>query len=331
MADTSVVKFAAPVASEIQGRTAGICRDETGVSYNIEGLDNSTFYWTVEEGIITEELGDSIVVDWTVLPGDYLIKVVEVSEDGCVGDTLSMMVQVTGPEIDLGGDNYICEGEMYVIDLSGEYETYLWHDGSNGSGFSTDLEGWIGVEVGDEFGCTSSDSLYLAVNPLPIIDLGLDTTLCGDEGLVLDAGNDGINYTWSTGENTQEITVFQGNGQEISVIVEDEFGCISMDTVIVYECNIEFYFMDIPTAITPNGDGTNDLWNIEKLAGYSRAEVEIYNRWGTLVWKSEPGYSMPWDGRDMRGNEVPMDSYHFVIDLKGGKKDRITGIITVIK
>ena len=65
---------------------------------------------------------------------------------------------------------------------------------------------------------------------------------------------------------------------------------------------------------------------------YSEAVVEIFNRWGTLTWRSEPGYSTPWDGRDMRGNEVPMDSYHFVIKLNTGeKRDIITGIITVIR
>ena len=115
------------------------------------------------------------------------------------------------------------------------------------------------------------------------------------------------------------------------MVVENEYGCVSMDTIIVDECNAEFFFRDIPTAITPNGDGTNDIWNIAKLAGFTEAEVEIYSRWGTLVWKSEPGYSEPWDGTDMRGNPVPMDSYHFVIKLNVGTVDRITGIITVIR
>ena len=49
------------------------------------------------------------------------------------------------------------------------------------------------------------------------------------------------------------------------------------------------------------------------------------------MWKSEPGYSEPWDGKDMSGREMPMDSYHYVIKLNVGDKDRVTGIITVIK
>ena len=189
----------------------------------------------------------------------------------------------------------------------------------------------ISLVVEDEFGCTDADSLYLTVHPLPVVDLGSDTSVCGDMGIVLDAGFDGMLYSWSTGENSQEITLYMGPRREIWVEVEDEFGCISMDTIVIDECDPEWYFRDIPTAITPNNDGLNDFWVIDKLASYTQAEIEIFSRWGTLTWKSEPGYSLPWDGTDMRGNEVPMDSYHFVIKLNVGSVDRITGIITVIR
>ena len=40
--------------------------------------------------------------------------------------------------------------------------------------------------------------------------------------------------------------------------------------IVIDECNVEYYFKDIPTAITPNGDGVNDVWNIEKLQTYTQ-------------------------------------------------------------
>ncbi len=261
----------------------------------------------------------------TTLPSE------EISEFGCEGDLLSIIVTVEGPELDLGEDTYICEDDLFEIVPDGTFSSYLWHDGSTAQGYATTEEGMITLVVEDEFGCVNADSVYLTVHSLPVVDLGRDSSLCGDVGMVLDAGNDGLLYRWSTGDNSQEITLFQGPRQEVWVEVEDEFGCISMDTIIVEECNPEWYFRDIPTAITPNGDGTNDTWIIEKLASYTQAEIEIFSRWGTLIWKSEPGYSVPWDGKDMRGNEVPMDSYHFVIKLNVGSIDRITGIITVIR
>jgi gliding motility-associated-like protein len=189
------------------------------------------------------------------------------------------------------------------------------------------------LEVTDNNGCAARDSVYVTVWELPVVDLGPDTTLCGDEGITLNAGTDGIFFNWSTGETTQEIIIYSGGSDEIWVEVEDVNGCVSGDTIIVNACDVEFYFRDIPTAITPGiQDGKNDVWIIEKLSRYSQAEVEIFDRWGTRVWKSEPGYSIPWDGLDMRGRAVPMDSYHFLIKLNSGeKKDVITGIITVIR
>ncbi|MCK5134446.1 MAG: gliding motility-associated C-terminal domain-containing protein, partial [Bacteroidales bacterium] len=329
--DSSVVKYATPSAVAIEGGSAVVCSGDTGIAYYVAGLENSSFNWTVEEGVIVRDFGDSIIVDWTVAPDEYTITLQEISEYGCTGEMLSRVINVAGPEVELGEDTYVCEGDMFEITLDEGYSSYLWHDGSTGPEFSTGSEGWIGVVVEDTYGCSVADSMYLTIHSLPEVDLGNDTSLCGDMGLILDAGSDGNLYRWSTGDNSREITVFLGERQEIWVEVENEFGCTSMDTIIIGECNPEFYFRDIPTAITPNGDGTNDVWRIPKLDTYTQAEIEIFSRWGTLIWKSEPGYSVPWDGRDMRGNLVPMDSYHFVIKLNVGSVDRVTGIVTVIR
>jgi len=318
------------VAAQAQEYQSVVCVGDTGIAYFVQGFDNSTYQWTVEGGAITRDYGDSIIVDWPLVPGEYTITVLETSEFGCVGAVQSALVLVSGPDIDLGGDTYMCEGELFEITPEGDFYSYLWHDGSTGPGYSTDQEGWIGVEVTDSYGCALKDSLYLSVYDLPEVDLGNDTILCGEESLILDAGPDGALYTWSTGENSQTITVFHGV-QLIWVEVQSPFGCSNSDTIAINACNIEFYFRDIPTAITPNGDGFNDQWILDKLNGYSEVEVEIFSRWGTLIWKSEPGYSVPWDGTDMGGNEMPMDSYHFVFKLNMEGIDRVTGIITVIR
>ena len=109
--------------------------------------------------------------------------------------------------------------------------------------------------------------------------------------------------------------------------------CKFMQTCQSYinACNFEFYFRDIPTAITPNDDGINDVWNLVKLQGYSEVVVEIFDQWGTLVWRSEPGYPQPWDGRNMQGNMMPVDSYHYVISINDGSDDHAVGIVTVIR
>jgi gliding motility-associated-like protein len=59
-------------------------------------------------------------------------------------------------------------------------------------------------------------------------------------------------------------------------------------------------------------------------------EIEIFNRWGQLVWRSSRGYTENWDGRDMGGKEMPMDSYFYVINLNDGSEP-ISGVITLVR
>jgi gliding motility-associated-like protein len=85
----------------------------------------------------------------------------------------------------------------------------------------------------------------------------------------------------------------------------------------------------IPEAFSPNGDLINDYWNIGNIDSYPNAEVTIYNRWGQSVWKSESGYHHPWDGKS-NGINLPVDSYHYVIDLHNRSKP-IVGEITIVR
>ena len=85
----------------------------------------------------------------------------------------------------------------------------------------------------------------------------------------------------------------------------------------------------IPTAFTPEGDGFNDVWEIELIELYPEAIIEIYNRWGTLLYVSDKGYTNPWDGT-YKGREMPIDSYHYVI-IPGKGREPVTGNVTIIR
>jgi gliding motility-associated-like protein len=114
---------------------------------------------------------------------------------------------------------------------------------------------------------------------------------------------------------------------EYSVIVSDANLCSVGDTVRVKSDKPQC--LEIPTAFSPNGDGINDTWEIGRIELYPDIVVEIYNRWGELLFRSSRGYSEPWDGK-IHGKDLPMDSYHYVINLhKGGKP--ITGNVTIIR
>lgn len=78
-----------------------------------------------------------------------------------------------------------------------------------------------------------------------------------------------------------------------------------IDGVELFESNYEVI---IPNIITPNGDGTNDLFQLN----FPVIKTEIYNRWGQKLFESNNNESY-WNGRTTAGNEVPEGTYYYII------------------
>jgi len=105
-------------------------------------------------------------------------------------------------------------------------------------------------------------------------------------------------------------------------------GSTTDDVTITYEISANIG-ENTPTVFTPNGDGTNDVWNIPGIGSYPNAIVKVYSRWGNLVFESEAGYTTPWDGT-FEGSDLPVASYYYVIDLGDGS-DALSGVISIIR
>lgn len=78
--------------------------------------------------------------------------------------------------------------------------------------------------------------------------------------------------------------------------------------------------LKIPTGFSPDGDGINDYFVIEKIEAYPNATLVIFNRWGEKVYETTNGYSNDWDGTSqfgvVVGNQLPEGTYFYVLDLK---------------
>jgi gliding motility-associated-like protein len=103
-------------------------------------------------------------------------------------------------------------------------------------------------------------------------------------------------------------------------------GCVDQDAVLVtFTPEIT-----IPSGFTPNGDGWNDAWQIDLIDMFPDCEVEIYNRWGEMLFRSV-GYKQPWDGR-YNGGDVPVGTYYYAVKLNDPKfPEAYTGPLTVIR
>ena len=104
-------------------------------------------------------------------------------------------------------------------------------------------------------------------------------------------------------------------------------GCLQTDTVHVEGCPIPK--VDIPNALTVNGNGANETFYIDKIRFYPENTLRIYNRWGSLVYEAY-GYNNEWAGtRD--GELLPVGTYYYVLDLGDGAGSSYEGYITLLR
>ena len=99
-----------------------------------------------------------------------------------------------------------------------------------------------------------------------------------------------------------------------TVIVTSVDGCITIDSVEVTICDSIF----IPTGISPNGDGKNDVFEIPGSIYYPNNILKIFNRWGNLVYEAD-GYKNDWNGDSnvsnvLFGKQLPEATYYYIFD-----------------
>ena len=91
------------------------------------------------------------------------------------------------------------------------------------------------------------------------------------------------------------------------------------------------YTLYIPNAFSPDDDGINDYFRIWG-QGVTDLEVEIYNRWGQMVFKSN-NMDEQWDGK-FKGKIMPSGSYVYKVKSKdyGSGQDFLkSGTVALIR
>ncbi len=123
------------------------------------------------------------------------------------------------------------------------------------------------------------------------------------------------------------------NGDLVTCILTSVGKCLinptaSSNTITVNINPASACIIVIPNAFTPNGDGVNDFWDISALQGYPQCTVNIFNRYGAMVYNSV-GYPRAWDGT-YGGSALPVGTYYYIIDLKNGRK-KLAGPVTILR
>ena len=160
--------------------------------------------------------------------GEYHVTV---SANMCQFSDTIVVIYVDPPQPDLGIDTSFCEGDSLLLN-PGDYSEYVWQDGSEEAIFEVDNSGNYSVVVTDSNGCVGTDMIVVGVNPLPIIDLGVDTTICSGETLVLDAQIPGGIYLWQDSSVSSTLEVDESGTYSVEVL--DANGCQNEDEMELF-------------------------------------------------------------------------------------------------
>jgi gliding motility-associated-like protein len=165
------------------------------------------------------------------------------------------------------------------------------------------------------------------------VNAGPDFNIKPGESVTLLGSSELDNFYWTpnlfmTSPHTLEPIVSPTSTITYSLVSEDE-GCVFSDQVTVF---VEKPF-EITNTFTPNGDGVNDTWKIPSIEDFPNNLMQIYDRWGQLVFQTT-GYSSQkeWDGTSKKGKNLSPGTYFFTLDLRDPLySEPIIGTITLIR
>ncbi len=313
------------------------------LEYRVTSVPGMKYHWEVEGGIIlSENKHENIIkIQWNGV-GDHRLSVYGEFE-GCYTDKRDLVVRLKNPPIvNLGPDIELCKGQRYTFEVDTGYASVMWQDSSLGLWYTASNSETVWVKVENTAGCEATDTVKVFVHELPVVDLGPDTMLCGDASITLSAYNEaypGAIYLWNVTDEfgysitTPDIKIASDAPGMYWVKVTDVNNCSNYDTINIIQCNVVLEKTAIPTVFTPNGDGKNDVWKLDALrVAYPNSIVEVYDRWGRMVFRSERGYPTPWDGRDrITGRPAPMNNYFYIIYPNKKGESIITGTVTIAR
>jgi len=198
----------------------------------------------------------------------------------------------------------ICMGEVYRF---------------NGTDYTT--TGKYSYTTPGDNGCDATITLDLTVNPLPNIDLFINTVsdhgFCIGDSVSISATG-ALDYTWENGYGQ-----LLGNGDSVRTVLPealnivritgvDTNGCVDTASVVIGSepCCV----LLMPNAFSPNGDGINDRFGPVTFGHPVNYQFQVFNRWGQRIFVSFRAEDQ-WDGM-INGKPAAVGIYHYNITGK---------------
>ncbi len=310
---------------------AGVGGDECDLDYALHATPSAgTGTWTKTLGpgtaSFTPDAGTPNALVTVDAYGSYEFTWTEVN--GTCSDDSTITVNFYEPPVaDAGQDVSLCSGEESKLNASGGI-FYSWNPatGLSDPGISNPIASPIAtttyfVTVTDNNGCENFDELTVVVHKQPIANAGPDQELDYIFETTMEAELSSLESgEWSVvsgsgkfGNKNSPVSMVTGLSLGENIFIWKVTNEVCPEAADEVKITVSDFL--VPSVITPNGDNKNDYFVVRGIGNFDSSELIVFNRWGAEIYKNE-NYKNDWDGRDHNGNELPDDTYFFILNIK---------------
>ena len=199
----------------------------------------------------------------------------------------------------------ICKNTTTVVDAGTGFTYYKWSNGTEGATLQTTTYG-VGthyVELTSTNGCVYKQYFTISEAVDPVIDSVIEQ----GNSITVNISGGKPPYEYSLDKiNWRSSNVFNNLKRGLQVVyVRDSYKC----TPIEYE----FSIINLINAITPNGDGLNDVLDYSDLRVKKDVKISIFDRFGKKVYSSEKQSNYIWNGTE-NGRSIITGTYWYVLE-----------------
>ncbi|MDZ7845321.1 MAG: gliding motility-associated C-terminal domain-containing protein [Owenweeksia sp.] len=232
--------------------------------------------------------------------GEHWLKV----SNRCFSYTDTIFLREEFPiPLELGPDTIICFGESLELDPGNLGYPITWKGGRRQQSIEVTRSGTYWASARNSCG-VFDDTIVVRVDHY-LDDSPIDTLICRGDSAVLDISNRHYDVRWADG-STDSVRWFAEAGTYMLTLF-NRCGAFPKDFIVKQQlCDCPLF---IPNAFTPNDDKLNDSFEIAHKCDISRFELQIFNRWGEMVFSSDSP-ERSWDG-NFNGRPAPMGAYHY--------------------
>lgn len=343
-----------PIPTSDFNVAAGICAGQTSIlSYTGTAGPGAQYNWDFNGVQVVSGNGQGPYTLGDAVLGSFNISL-QVTENNCVSPvTTHPFVVLPSPVVDFTAAPLIgCNPLPVQFTNNTTLQPGIQYQWSFGTGDSSAVSdplytylhaGSFSVTLYAEnaFGCSDqlTRSNYINVTPHPeagftvtsaVIDMDNPTVHIINEALYAET------WFYDMGEGTtykdpQPVHTFPETGEYlVHQVVSNSLGCTDTLSLLITVLPVTNVY--IPNTFTPGYDGLNDVWrpSLSYITGY---DLQVYDRWGGLVFRSQDIYQ-GWNGMHMAsGKPVKEDSYVYVIrytELAGDQKE-LRGFVNVLR